>query len=115
VDLEKQLQTNKLSPQLVKRAKEFGFTDGCIARLTNKKDNDIRTYRLKHKIIAQFKTVDTCACEFDAHSAYYYSSYDSGNEVDTKPTKSKKILIIGSGPIRIGQGIEFDYCSVHCI
>jgi carbamoyl-phosphate synthase large subunit len=74
----------------------------------------VHALRIKNKIIAAFKTVDTCAGEFDAESAYYYSSYDPGNEVNTK-TKKKKILIIGSGPIRIGQGIEFDYCSVHCV
>lgn len=114
-DLEKQLATKPLSVQLLRRAKEFGFTDDSIAKLTKKNSQAIRRKRIQHKIIAQFKTVDTCACEFEAQSAYYYSSYDWGNEVDTKKTKTKKILIIGSGPIRIGQGIEFDYCSVHCV
>jgi carbamoyl-phosphate synthase large subunit len=115
VDLEKILSTKPLSVELLKRAKTFGFTDDSIAKLSQVRSCDIRKKRIKHNIIAQFKMVDTCACEFEAESAYYYSSYDLGNEVKTKKTKSKKILIVGSGPIRIGQGIEFDYCSVHCV
>jgi carbamoyl-phosphate synthase large subunit len=114
VELEKQLTTKPLSVELLSKAKAFGFTDNSIATLTKKTIGAIRKKRLQHHIVAQFKTVDTCACEFDATSAYYYSSYEPGNEVNTKKVKTKKILIIGSGPIRIGQGIEFDYCSVHC-
>jgi carbamoyl-phosphate synthase large subunit len=115
VQLEQQLATKPLTYDLLRKAKEFGFTDDSIAKLSKKTAAYIRQKRLKYHIIAQYKTVDTCACEFEAKSAYYYSSYDPGNEVNTKKTKSKKILIIGSGPIRIGQGIEFDYCSVHCV
>jgi carbamoyl-phosphate synthase large subunit len=113
--MERILTTKPLAIDLLRQAKEYGFTDDSIAALTKKSSSLIREKRLKNNIIAQFKTVDTCAGEFDAKSAYYYSSYDQGNEVNTKKTKPKKILIIGSGPIRIGQGIEFDYCSVHCV
>jgi carbamoyl-phosphate synthase large subunit len=112
--MEKTLRSKKLTPELLLKAKHYGFTDKSIAKLVKSTEKVIHALRIKNKIIASFKSVDTCAGEFDAESAYYYSSYDSGNEVNTK-TKKKKILIIGSGPIRIGQGIEFDYCSVHCV
>lgn len=115
VDLEREMSTNSLSPSLLLKAKQFGFTDASIAKLTNKTTEEVYKLRLENKIIANFRMVDTCACEFEAKSTYYYSSYFSGNEVNTTKLKPKKILIIGSGPIRIGQGIEFDYCSVHCV
>jgi carbamoyl-phosphate synthase large subunit len=115
VDLEKTLQTTTLTPSLLLQAKRYGFTDASISKLTKIDVEKIYKMRLDNNIIANFKMVDTCACEFAASSAYYYSAYFSGNEVNTKKKHSKKILIIGSGPIRIGQGIEFDYCSVHCV
>jgi carbamoyl-phosphate synthase large subunit len=114
VNLEKELRSKSINKALLTKAKMYGFTDKSIAKLCNKTEKYIKQLRIKNHIIAQFKTVDTCGGEFKAHSDYYYSSYDEGNEVNTKKTK-KKILIIGSGPIRIGQGIEFDYCSVHCV
>ncbi|MDR0739791.1 MAG: carbamoyl-phosphate synthase large subunit [Mycoplasmataceae bacterium] len=115
IDMEKMLMVKQLTIDLLRQAKAYGFTDDSIAKLTNKKSSWIREKRIANNIIAQYKTVDTCAGEFEASSAYYYSSYDYGNEIDVKKHKSKKILVIGSGPIRIGQGIEFDYCSVHCV
>lgn len=115
VDLEKTLQTTMLTPPLLLLAKRYGFTDASISKLTKIDVEKIYKMRLDNNIIANFKMVDTCACEFAASSAYYYSAYFSGNEVNTQKKHSKKILIIGSGPIRIGQGIEFDYCSVHCV
>jgi carbamoyl-phosphate synthase large subunit len=114
VACEKTLSTKHLTSELLRHAKFMGFSDRLIGQLTNRSEANIKQLRLKYQIIANFKTVDTCANEFDAKSAYYYSDYHQGNEVETK-TKKKKILIIGSGPIRIGQGIEFDYCSVHCV
>jgi carbamoyl-phosphate synthase large subunit len=112
--MEQSLRNGTLSKELILKAKRYGFTDQSIAALMKKTEKEIKDFRISNKIIAAFKMVDTCAGEFDAASSYYYSSYDEGNEVDTN-TKKKKILIIGSGPIRIGQGIEFDYCSVHCV
>ncbi|GHU47545.1 hypothetical protein FACS1894218_2180 [Bacilli bacterium] len=112
--MENTLRTQKLTPKLLLKAKHYGFTDKSIAKLAKSTEKVVHALRIKNKITANFKTVDTCAGEFEAESAYYYSSYDPVNEVNTK-TNKKKILIIGSGPIRIGQGIEFDYCSVHCV
>lgn len=102
--------TEFVDDMLYETAKNFGFLDSTIEKISNKK---IRT-----KKNASFKMVDTCAAEFDAHTPYFYSTFDSENEADKfiKLNKnSKKILVLGSGPIRIGQGIEFDYCCVHCI
>ena len=114
VDMEKRISESKLDIELLKQAKEMGFTDGVISRLTNIAEEEIKKMRLDNSIIANFKMVDTCAAEFDAQTPYYYSSYDEDNEADIK-TEKKKIMVLGSGPIRIGQGIEFDYCSVHCV
>lgn len=113
VKLEKQLQTRKLDKELLLKAKEFGFTDKLIASLAHNKEEHIKTLRVKYHIKPYFKMVDTCAGEFDATSTYYYSCYDEGQE--SICSKKKKIVIIGSGPIRIGQGIEFDYCNVRCV
>jgi carbamoyl-phosphate synthase large subunit len=111
--LEIELQTNKLDRNLLLNAKRLGFTDSLIARLTNNKESKIKTLRTQYHISSYFKMVDTCAGEFDATSTYYYSCYDEGQE--SICSKKKKIVIIGSGPIRIGQGIEFDYCNVRCV
>ena len=111
VDFENRLKNETLTSDLYIEAKEKGFLDEEIARYTKKSLGEIEHLRKENSISASFKIVDTCAAEFKAYTPYYYSTY---NEIDeTEPTDDKKILILGSGPIRIGQGIEFDYCSVH--
>ena len=112
--LEDKLRNEKLDPKLLLKAKEMGFTDKVIARITNKEEKEIKKMRLENNIVANFKLVDTCAAEFKAKTPYYYSSYDDENESISTNNK-KKIVVLGSGPIRIGQGIEFDYCSVHSV
>lgn len=102
------LEENK---ELLLSAKEKGFSDSEIALLTQKTEIEIEKVRKKMQLNPVFKMVDTCAAEFEAETPYYYSSYEKINEAE--PTAKKKIMVIGSGPIRIGQGIEFDYCSVH--
>ncbi len=114
VKIEKRLKEEELTKELLTIAKKMGYTDQVISKLCGKPEEEIKNIRQQEKIIANFKMVDTCAAEFDASTPYYYSSYDEENEaIDTK--NNKKILVLGSGPIRIGQGIEFDYCSVHCV
>ena len=114
VRMEEELSSNLLAPDLLLRAKKMGYTDKVIARLTGKEEKDIKKQRLENGMIANFKLVDTCSAEFEAKTPYYYSSYDEENESqDSK--NPKKIIVLGSGPIRIGQGIEFDYCSVHSV
>jgi len=111
VRMEKELEQNQINSKMLKKAKQLGFTDKYISRLTNKSIQEIKEMRIENNIVANFKMVDTCAAEFEARTPYYYSSYDDENEV--KINNNKKIMVLGSGPIRIGQGIEFDYCSVH--
>ena len=111
VNMEKDLQTKELNANLIRKAKKFGFTDKVISELSKQDIKEIKAIRLGNKIVANFKMVDTCSAEFEAQTPYYYSSYDEENE--TKTSDKKKVLVLGSGPIRIGQGIEFDYCSVH--
>ena len=112
VEMEAALKTQELTPELLAEAKRIEFSDKVIADLTGKTDEEIHSLRMENGIVAAFKMVDTCAAEFEATTPYYYSCFGSQNEVkETKP--DKKILVLGSGPIRIGQGIEFDYCSVH--
>jgi carbamoyl-phosphate synthase large subunit len=116
VMVEEELKTVSLetiSDELLRRAKEMGFPDIAIAMFVKSDRKSVKELRKALGIHATYKTVDTCACEFEAISPYYYSTYDSFNEV--KKSDRKKILVIGSGPIRIGQGIEFDYCSVHSV
>ena len=103
----------ELNPDTLKRAKRFGFTDEYIAGLVGKTREDVTDYRIAQGIIPTYKMVDTCAAEFAASTPYYYSTYDT--ECELVPTNNKKVLILGSGPIRIGQGIEFDYCTVHAV
>ena len=112
VRMEEILKTEKLTVETIKKAKMMGFTDTVISRLTKKKEEEIKQIRKENGIIANFKLVDTCAAEFE--TPYYYSSYDDENE-SIKSENDKKIVVLGSGPIRIGQGIEFDYCSVHSV
>lgn len=100
-----------LLQELLKKAKSLGFSDIEIASLLEIKEQDVKELRSILAIKAVFKMVDTCAAEFEAETPYYYSSYETVNESEI--TDSKKVLVLGSGPIRIGQGIEFDYCSVH--
>jgi carbamoyl-phosphate synthase large subunit len=111
-EMEHTLETQPLTVELLKEAKRIEFPDNVIARLTGKSEADIKKMRYDNGIVASFKMVDTCAAEFEASTPYYYSCFDGENEaVETNPPK--KVLVLGSGPIRIGQGIEFDYCSVH--
>ena len=113
VEMEQALKTQELTPELLKEAKRIEFPDNVIARLTGKSERQIRDMRHENGIVAAYKMVDTCAAEFAAETPYYYSVYGSQNEVEETSGK-KKVLVLGSGPIRIGQGIEFDFCSVHC-
>ena len=114
VRIEKRLKTEELTEELLTTAKKMGYTDKVISELCGKPQEEIKNIRKEKNIIANFKMVDTCAAEFDATTPYYYSSYDEENEA-LEETGKKKIVVLGSGPIRIGQGIEFDYCSVHCV
>ena len=112
VEMEAALESQPLTVELLKEAKRLEFPDNAIARLTGKKEEEIKQMRYDNGIVAVYKMVDTCAAEFAASTPYYYSVY--GGECEAKETKDrKKVLVLGSGPIRIGQGIEFDYCSVH--
>ena len=112
VEMEQKLRTSELTVDLLKEAKRIEFPDNVIAQLTGKTTEEIRDMRYDNGIVAAFKMVDTCAAEFEAATPYYYSVFGSETEViETKP--EKKVLVLGSGPIRIGQGVEFDYCSVH--
>ena len=112
VEMEHALETQPLTVELLKEAKRIEFPDCVVARLTGKQEAEIKEMRYANHIVAAFKMVDTCAAEFEATTPYYYSCFDGVNEaVETHPPK--KVLVLGSGPIRIGQGIEFDYCSVH--
>lgn len=112
VEMEHALETQPLTLELLKEAKRLEFPDSVIARLVGIEESEVKQMRYENHVTASFKMVDTCAAEFEASTPYYYSCYDGINEaVETKPPK--KVLVLGSGPIRIGQGIEFDYCSVH--
>ena len=112
VDFENRLKSETLTPDLYLEAKEKGFLDEEIAKYTQNSLSDIEKMRKENSISASFKIVDTCAAEFKAYTPYYYSTYNEFDESNSN-SEDKKILILGSGPIRIGQGIEFDYCSVH--
>ena len=112
VEMENALKTQPLTKELLLEAKRIEFPDNVIAKLTGKTAKDIKALRNEYGIHAAFKMVDTCAAEFEATTPYYYSCFKSENEV-IKTHPEKKVLVLGSGPIRIGQGIEFDYCSVH--
>ena len=113
VEMENALKTQPLTAELLKEAKRIEFPDTVISRLTGKSADEIKQMRYDNNIVAAYKMVDTCAAEFEAETPYYYSVYGGEDEaIETKP--QKKVLVLGSGPIRIGQGIEFDFCSVHC-
>ena len=114
VRCELRLKNEELTRALLFEAKRMEFPDKVIAKLTGKTEKEIYDCRIKENIVAGFKMVDTCAAEFEAVTPYYYSCFDGENE-NTSVTDKKKVLVLGSGPIRIGQGIEFDFCSVHCV
>ena len=114
VRCELRLKNEELTRELLFEAKRMEFPDKVIAKITGKTEKEIYERRIKENIIAGFKMVDTCAAEFEAVTPYYYSCFDGENE-NTSVTDKKKVLVLGSGPIRIGQGIEFDFCSVHCV
>ena len=111
VDLEENLKKNGLNKENVRLAKKYSMPDAVIGGFTGKTEDEVRAYRIGAGILPTFKMVDTCSAEFEAETPYYYSCYASEDEV--KPLGDKSVVVIGSGPIRIGQGIEFDYCSVH--
>ncbi|HCO86849.1 MAG TPA: carbamoyl-phosphate synthase large subunit, partial [Lachnospiraceae bacterium] len=113
VEMETRLKTEELTPDLLKEAKRIEFPDKLIASLSGKTEDQVKKMRYDNGITAAFKMVDTCAAEFAATTPYYYSVFGSENEAK-KTEGRKKVLVLGSGPIRIGQGIEFDFCSVHC-
>ena len=112
VKVEKRLAEEEMTKELLYEAKRLEFPDNVIAQITGKTKQEIHDLRFEYNLHPAYKMVDTCAAEFEASTPYYYSCYDGECEVDTTRTK-KKVMVLGSGPIRIGQGIEFDYCSVH--
>ena len=112
-EMEYALKTRELDEDLLREAKRMEFPDYVIAKLNGKTEETVKEMRKTYGITAAYKMVDTCAAEFAATTPYYYSVYDGENEAERTPDK-KKVLVLGSGPIRIGQGIEFDFCSVHC-
>lgn len=112
IDLEEELEERKLDVEVLKRAKQWGYSDRKIAELWEISEKEVRKLREAHKIFPVYKMVDTCAAEFEAETPYYYSTYN-GAENEAIPSDREKIMILGSGPNRIGQGIEFDYTNVH--
>ncbi|MDD3713466.1 MAG: carbamoyl-phosphate synthase large subunit [Atribacterota bacterium] len=115
IEMEKSLvdlsSWENIDPEHLRRAKEFGFSDRQLATLWKESEWVLRNFRLKNNIKAVYKQVDTCAAEFEAETPYYYSTYEE--ECEANPSSRKKVIILGAGPNRIGQGIEFDYCCVH--
>ncbi len=101
-----------MNRDLLAKAKSLGFSDRQIAHLTGSSEDDVRALRKKIGLVPSYRLVDTCAAEFEAYTPYYYSTYDCGDD-ETKPSDKRKVMILGGGPNRIGQGIEFDYCCVH--
>ena len=112
VEMENKLEKGPLTPELLKEAKRIEFPDNVISRLSGVPQDEIKAMRHANNIRAAYKMVDTCAAEFAAETPYYYSCFDGVSEVEEEHFR-KKVLVLGSGPIRIGQGIEFDFCSVH--
>lgn len=113
VQMEKQLEASPNDVNLLKTAKRYGFSDPTIAKLWNCNVDDVRNLRKEKGVIPVYKTVDTCAAEFTSTTPYMYSSYDEENE--SKQLSNKSVIVVGSGPIRIGQGVEFDYATVHSV
>ena len=114
IDFTRDFATAELDAEKLKEAKKMGVSDDEIAQIKGITEQEVRTLRKQHQVLPTYKMVDTCAAEFDAITPYYYSSYEEENEA-IHSAHTKKVLVIGSGPIRIGQGVEFDYCSVHCV
>ncbi|QGT99667.1 Carbamoyl-phosphate synthase large chain [Candidatus Syntrophocurvum alkaliphilum] len=114
IDFTDRLAKKDLTEKILKEAKKIGFSDFEIAKIKGLNEDEIRKVRNDNLVTPTYKLVDTCAAEFDAETPYFYSCYEEENEALHDPN-AKKVLVIGSGPIRIGQGIEFDYCSVHCV
>lgn len=115
MDFEKELKENGLKdPTLLRKAKQWGFSDRELGEIFQTTEKDVREFRKKHGIKPVYKMVDTCAGEFEATTAYFYSTYN-GVENEAAPLQKKKIVVLGSGPNRIGQGIEFDYANVHAV
>ena len=113
-DVENLLATEPLTPRLLAEAKDVGLADRSIAEITKKTTDEIRTQRIQDGILPKYKMVDTCAAEFEAATPYYYSTFHA-QEDEVKTNSARKVIVLGSGPIRIGQGVEFDYCSVHSV
>lgn len=113
VELETKLKETPNDIEVLREAKYYGFSDQTIAKLWQTKEETVRALRKKEKIVPVYKMVDTCAAEFESHTPYFYSSYDQENE--SKRSAKESVLVIGSGPIRIGQGVEFDYATVHSV
>ena len=113
VELEKEIQADPDDIAILKNAKKYGFSDDTIANLWNENVDQVRNLRKSNGIIPVYKMVDTCAAEFVSKTPYFYSTYDLENE--SLKTNKKSVLVVGSGPIRIGQGVEFDYATVHCV
>ncbi len=113
VDLEKTIAANPDDITVLKNAKKYGFSDHTIANLWHETEDEVRNFRKDHKLVPVYKMVDTCAGEFVSETPYFYSTYDAENE--SQKTNKKSVLVVGSGPIRIGQGVEFDYATVHCV
>lgn len=113
VDFEKEMEKNPNSPELMREAKRLGFSDSYIAELWNMSEDEVYDYRVKHNVFPVYKMIDTCASEFDSYVPYFYSTYADENE--SIVSDKKKIIVLGSGPIRIGQGVEFDYSTVHAV
>lgn len=113
VEIEKELAENVNDLATLKKAKRYGFSDLTIAKLWQTTPDDVRQFRLNNHVIPVYKMVDTCAAEFASATPYFYSTYDEENE--SRKSDQKSVLVIGSGPIRIGQGVEFDYATVHCV
>ena len=113
VEMEQALQAKELDEDLLREAKRLEFPDYLVAKLAGKTEEEVKALRKQYDISAAYKMVDTCAAEFAATTPYYYSVYGGENEA-VETNDRKKVLVLGSGPIRIGQGIEFDFCSVHC-
>ena len=112
--VENKLKEEALTPSLMLEAKNIGLADRSIAEITGKTQDEVRTIRKTMHILPKYKMVDTCAAEFEAATPYYYSTFQA-QEDEVKVTEARKVIVLGSGPIRIGQGVEFDYCSVHSV
>ncbi|KJY55136.1 Carbamoyl-phosphate synthase large chain [Lactobacillus kullabergensis] len=113
VDLEKTIAANPIDLAVLKNAKKYGFSDHTIANLWHEDEDQVRDLRKQNHLVPVYKMVDTCAGEFISQTPYFYSTYDTENE--SRKNSKKSVLVVGSGPIRIGQGVEFDYATVHCV